>query len=177
MITEINIRKATHADIDTMIQIEISAATLFSTLPSEFLKKLPNDIPNRNQHFYNAMISSDMSWVICVNRLVAGFICTTYIPKENTLHIYEFNVAQTFQMKGLGKQLLNFIINIGRQKGFLRLTLTTFKHVQWNAPFYASNGFVIMDETLLNNRLQDILKEEHDLGFPDNSRCAMQLLL
>ncbi|RUQ46321.1 GNAT family N-acetyltransferase, partial [Corynebacterium pseudodiphtheriticum] len=49
------------------------------------------------------------------------------------------------------------------------VTLTTFKHVPWNAPFYTRLGF--KPET--DPRLAQILADEYAHGFEPGSRCAM----
>lgn len=60
-----------------------------------------------------------------------------------------------------------------RAKGLLAITLTTFKNVPWNAPFYARLGFEQLPEATLAPRLAAILAEEYRRGFAPGSRCAM----
>jgi hypothetical protein len=51
------------------------------------------------------------------------------------------------------------------------LTLTTFRHVAWNAPFYARYGFVELPADS-DGRLKAILIRETAHGLPN--RCAMR---
>lgn len=169
------IRKATNSDIERMSEIENSAAELFSVLPSEFLQKLPEDIPPRSDSFYHSMISLESSWVICAGEEIAGFICTGKVPEQNCLHIYELAVARSFQRKGLGGNLLRFVIAWASKERIAKLTLTTFIDVPWNAPFYCALGFAIINDGALDERLQRILQDEVAMGLPGETRCAMEL--
>jgi len=55
------------------------------------------------------------------------------------------------------------------------LTLTTFRNVPWNAPFYARLGFEKM--TTLTPELRRKREEETAHGFAYETRCAMHLPL
>lgn len=57
------------------------------------------------------------------------------------------------------------------------MTLTTFRDVPWNAPFYARRGFELLDDTTIGERLQTILEKEAGHGLPRARRCAMRWLV
>lgn len=174
---DITIRNAVYLDIRRMMEIEKSATGLFSTLPIEFLQKLPEEIPPQSESFYQSIIQLDMSWVLCVRKEVVGYICTEKMVNQNTLHIHEIDVARPFQGMGLGSKLLRFVIDWARGRHIPRLTLTTFKEVPWNAPFYSKLGFEIMDTNSVDTYLQNLLQAEVRFGLPEETRCAMVLEL
>jgi N-acetylglutamate synthase-like GNAT family acetyltransferase len=58
--------------------------------------------------------------------------------------------------------------------GIKALTLTTFRNVPWNEPYYRRLGFVTLDSTELNPRLKAILRSEGQAGMPIAQRCAMR---
>lgn len=60
-------------------------------------------------------------------------------------------------------------IEHARAQHLRAVTLTTFKHVPWNAPFYRRLGFAIH----VDPRLETILADEYAHGFEPGSRCAM----
>jgi hypothetical protein len=60
-------------------------------------------------------------------------------------------------------------------KGLTSLTLTTFRDVPWNAPFYARLGFEYVTE--LTPELRQKREEETAHGLAFDSRCAMRLPL
>ncbi len=56
-------------------------------------------------------------------------------------------------------------------------TLTTFRDARWNAPFYASLGFMEAPLDDACPRLGAILAREARLGLDPARRCAMKLSL
>lgn len=60
-------------------------------------------------------------------------------------------------------------------KGLASLTLTTFRDVPWNAPFYARLGFEMI--TTLTPELREKREEETAHGLAYDARCAMRLPL
>jgi len=57
--------------------------------------------------------------------------------------------------------------------GFSALTLTTFRDVPWNAPFYARLGFVEIAEPEEHLRLSSELENEARAGLKPAQRVAM----
>jgi GNAT superfamily N-acetyltransferase len=86
------------------------------------------------------------------------------------LHIDEFDVARAHQGRGLGRRMLAHVIEWTRAAGFESLSLTTFRSVPWNGPFYASCGFAEWPEGV-----PEILAAEAAKGLQD--RIAMRLAL
>lgn len=82
------------------------------------------------------------------------------------------DVEQGRQGQGVGRRLIQHVIAWAKAEGFARLSLTTFRSVPWNGPFYASLGFVEDDRP---PALQAILRTEAEKGLAD--RCAMILAL
>lgn len=93
----------------------------------------------------------------------------------DALHIVELAVAREFQRRGLGRLLLDFVADAARARGLRAMTLTTFRHVAWNAPFYARYGFVELREAELAARLRQTVQAEERRGLPN--RCAMRFPL
>ena len=53
------------------------------------------------------------------------------------------------------------------------MLLTTLRDVPWNAPFYASEGFVELPLAQCGPQLRATLQQEAALGFPMQLRVAM----
>jgi hypothetical protein len=66
-------------------------------------------------------------------------------------------------------------IEHARAQALRSITLTTFREVPWNGPFYRSLGFQVLSPEELEPRLRDILDDETQRGFPAEERCAMRL--
>jgi GNAT superfamily N-acetyltransferase len=91
------------------------------------------------------------------------------------LHIDELDVLREHQGRGIGRRLLAHAIDHARARGLARLSLTTFRAIAWNAPFYASLGFVEWDPDDAPDSIRKALEKEAAFGLKD--RCAMKLEL
>lgn len=63
-----------------------------------------------------------------------------------TAHLQQLAVDHAHGRRGLGAALVNACCERARQRGYNQLSLTTFRDVPYNAPWYARLGFVIIDE-------------------------------
>ena len=79
------------------------------------------------------------------------------------------------QGRGTGRALVAAAVDEGQRRRLPAITLTTFRTIPWNAPFYARIGFVEIAGAALNARLAAVLKREWRRGLSD--RCAMRLAI
>ena len=103
-----------------------------------------------------------------------GFLVTEPVGRE--LHVYEFSVHPDWQGRGVGAALLRGCIIDAGNSGFSAITLTTFREVPWNAPFYRRHGFVDVDPAD-HARLAAELSKEEAHGMPPGSRVGMSRAL
>ena len=87
------------------------------------------------------------------------------------LHIDELDVQQDQQGEGLGRRLLGHVRDWARAKGMALLSLTTFRSIPWNAPYYVRFGFREWDPAEAPEDVQRALRREAANGLSD--RCAM----
>ena len=73
------------------------------------------------------------------------------------------------------RALVHHVAEWSRASGFETLTLTTFRHLPWNAPFYASVGFAEIPERDRGPELREALAKEATNGFDPSKRVAMRL--
>ncbi len=64
------------------------------------------------------------------------------------------------------QKLLGHAASLAAADGLPALTLTTFAHVPWNAPYYVRCGFRVLDDAELTPGLRAIREREASLG-PD----------
>jgi GNAT superfamily N-acetyltransferase len=88
-------------------------------------------------------------------------------------HLEEMDVHPDHGRQGIGSQLLSAVINWARAAGFPGVTLITFRHLQWNAPFYERHGFVQLDGEDANGGLRELIREEVEAGLEPRNRIAM----
>jgi len=149
--------------------IEHSAAQAFLSLP-EFAWLAQESGISREQHQH--CIAQNNSWVAVAGQQPVGFILTETL--EDSLFIVELSVANEWQNQGIGRRLLALTASAAEQRGLLALTLTTFRAVPWNAPFYQRQGFAILDDAQLTQGLRQKLENEAAHGLRREIRCAMR---
>ena len=91
------------------------------------------------------------------------------------LHIDELDVQDGQHGKGLGKRLLRHARDWARANGLSSLSLTTFRSIPWNAPYYASFGFREWPPDEAPASVRQALRNEASKGLCD--RCAMVMAL
>ena len=60
---------------------------------------------------------------------------------DGALHLEELDVLPSWGRRGIGRALVATVLTAARDAGLPAVTLTTFRDVPWNAPFYARLGF------------------------------------
>jgi GNAT superfamily N-acetyltransferase len=110
-------------------------------------------------------------WVALVEGRPEAFLGAS--ASGERLHIDEFAVAAEHQGKGLGRRMLAHCIEAARSRGFRLISLTTFRDVPWNAPFYASAGFEPWPDPPAD--IAEKLADERRRGL--KNRLAMRLVL
>ncbi|WP_435418584.1 GNAT family N-acetyltransferase [Parerythrobacter aurantius] len=163
-----HLRLARPGDAEQMPAIEARAGRLFDTI--EGLAGLAGQhiVPvERLQRF----IRKGHCLVAHVGERMAGWLANEPFGRE--LHIWEFNVDPDFQQRGIGAGLLRACLIDAANSGFKAVTLTTFRDVPWNAPFYHRLGFDEVTALDAHPRLAGELAVEVDHGLPADRRCAM----
>ena len=163
-----SLRLARPSDADAMPAIEAAAGALFDTV--EGLAEIAGRdtvSPERLQRY----IRKGHSLVSHVGDRMAGFLANE--PFRRELHLWELSVHPDFQRRGIGAGLLRACQIDARNSGFRAITLTTFRDVAWNAPFYARLGFEEVTALDAHPRLASELSLEADQGLPSERRCAM----
>lgn len=168
---DITIRQTQIDDATKLPAIEQSAGQLFSTL--EDLRWISESgVQSVEKHL--AFIDQQGHWVaVNGDNEPVGFIMTIALPES--LFIYELSVSQDWQNRGIGKLLIQKVKDKAKVHKFDSVTLTTFRHVPWNAPYYQRLGFSILPESEIPHSLQEILDDEVERGgFVKETRCAMK---
>ena len=170
-VPDIVIRPAHANDAALLPSVEGAAGALFRTLPElAWVADEPLGAPED----FLPLIAAGTVWVAeAAQAGVIGELRAEICGGD--LHILELAVAADFQQRGIGRRLLNAARDAARERGLKALTLTTFRHVAWNAPFFARYGFVELAAAEIDARLAEIVGAEEARGLPN--RCAMRMRL
>lgn len=105
----------------------------------------------------------------------AGFAICEEI--DGCLYVRELDVHPGHAGQRLGARLLDAASALARQRGLPALTLTTFRSVPWNAPYYARLGFAEMREDEIGAGLAMVLARQQAAGLDMANRVAMKRLV
>lgn len=166
--SEFAIRLAHPSDAASFHAVEEDASVLLAEHPSLAGIPLP---PSLSVEAYGAMIEARQCLAATSGEQVIGIAAARRYGRE--LHLHELSVARAFQGQRIGTTLLGALKIDARNSGLRAITLHTFREIPWNAPFYARQGFVIVDDLDAHPRLAQGLQAALDAGLPRDMRCAM----
>lgn len=148
--------------------IEIAGATMFAPhLPPDAPLAEPYSIP----HFAQAADDGRLLVIEDGAGMLRGF--ALLIEDDEAVHIAEIDVLPDCQGRGLGARLLDGVSVWGAARGLRRITLTTFRHVPFNQPYYERRGFAEIALGEGGPALQAEAAFQATLGYGPESRSAM----
>lgn len=102
---------------------------------------------------------------------VVGFVLL--LPLDGALHVEQVTVVPAFAGYGIGRELMRAAEDVARGQAFQRLTLTAFRDVAFNGPFYESLGWQALADHELTPGLLRVRAEERAAGLDRWPRHAM----
>ena len=131
-----SIRSARAADIPALSAIELAAAQLLRGYAPESVLAETTD----ERRFADAARDGRL-WVALDGNMPVGFALVEMLA-DDLPHLEELDVDPSHGRRGLGTALVRAVCEWATVSGYVMLTLTTFRAVAWNLPFYARLGFV-----------------------------------
>jgi GNAT superfamily N-acetyltransferase len=117
-----------------------------------------------------------MLWVaVAPDDAPVGFAYTRWLGDEP--HLEELDVHPEHGRRGLGAQLVRAFLSWARSRGATGVTLSTFRDIPWNEPFYARLGFRALAAAELTAPMRELIASETRKGLPANRRVLMRLAL
>jgi GNAT superfamily N-acetyltransferase len=95
-----------------------------------------------------------------------GFAQVTEV--DESAHLEQLAVLPGYGRLGYGRQLVHAAADEARRRGYPQISLRTFAGVPWNAPFYASCGFVQSEP--MSHFQHELVGAEKELGLPTHGR-------
>ncbi len=167
------IRDANERDVPLLAGIEARAASRFADVGLPAAAALPLHDPSAL-----LVAAGEKRLLVAVDHedVAVGFALLEAHP-DGDAHLLELDVEPTHGGKGLGRALLAASADWARSRGLRRLTLTTFRDIPFNAPFYTRVGFRALAPEEAGPRLGTILETEVRLGVALSPRVAMVMPL
>jgi len=88
-------------------------------------------------------------------------------------HLDEMDVLPAHGRNGIGTRLVQTVIDWAESHGHDLLTLVTFRHLPWNAAFYARLGFETVLAGDVGQEMNELLAEERSAGIKLENRVVM----
>ena len=170
------IRDARETDLAQLPAIEQAADALFRTLPDAAERERDAD-PERNRgvsvETFRERFAEGRLWVaVDAGDRPVGFLMAGIV--DGQAHLEEMDVIPEHGRRGIGTALMERGCRWVTETGFHTVTLTTDRHVPWNAPFYARLGFEILEPAAFTPELAAIYEREIARGNSRDRRVAMR---
>ena len=119
-----------------------------------------------------AHIDTGRAWVATQDGILVGFVVVDIL--DGGAHIEDLAVAPPAERRGHGARLLEMASRWAPIAGLAGVTLTTFRDVPWNAPWYERRGFRVIDPDEITPQLRGRRDEEDARGLPADLRVVMR---
>jgi predicted N-acetyltransferase YhbS len=106
---------------------------------------------------------------------VVGYVLAEMI--DVTPHVGELAVLPAHGRQGLGRRLVVAVLDWARARNAASVTLSTFRDLAWNGPFYAKLGFRAIAADELPAELRALVERERSYGLPVEQRVVMRCAL
>lgn len=93
---------------------------------------------------------------------------------DDHAHLAQLSVVPEHGGRGIGTALLDAVAAWATARGDAEVTLTTFRAVPFNAPFYAKRGFVELADADWTMTIRDLVAEEAAHGLDPTTRAVMR---
>ncbi|PWC07173.1 GNAT family N-acetyltransferase [Mycetocola zhujimingii] len=158
------VRQARADDLEILEAIENEADALFVSVFSIAGWRPAPSYAKPSQENGFILVASDT-----LGSDAIGFAHVLEVPGGG--HLEQLSVRPSAARRGHGRALVEAVKSESRLRGYERVTLRTFAHVPWNAPFYLSCGFIERDPD--SDFLRDLLLAEQQQGLGYGRRVQM----
>lgn len=111
-------------------------------------------------------------WVVLADQVPVGF-AHVVVYEPGVAHLEELDVHPEHGRRGLGRRLVGTVCAWAVERGFRAVTLTTFRDVPWNMPFYERLGFVAVPSGEITPALLSVVIDEYRRGLDPQRRVVM----
>ena len=164
-----SIRAARLEDVETMREIERAAGRLFSEIGMDDVAAHAAPDPVTLGKY----IQQQRAWIAMADDQPVGYALVDVL--DGCGHLEQVTVHPSYGRQGLGRMLIQSVVDWAEARELPAITLLTFRDVPWNGPYYASLGFAPLADAELTPGLRALRAHESELGLDRESRHAMRL--
>ena len=165
----IAIRTARADDLPVLQQIEIEAGRAFADIGMD---AVASDDPFSIAVLLD-YLDAGRAWVaVDGDDRPVGYIVVDLVA--GNAHIEQVSVRPGFGRRGIGRALIDHVATWARAREMPAVTLTTFRDVAWNAPYYERCGFRMLRPDEVTAELGAIRHHEAQIGLDQWPRVCMR---
>lgn len=161
------IRLATDDEVEALPMMQVAAGQLFRGLDMALVA----DGPAPEVADFGRAQQAGRLLVAVQAGDVVGFVLLDVL--DAALHVEQVTVAPGHGGRGIGRQLMLSAEELAREQGFDRMTLTAFRDVPFNGPFYESLGWRALPGDSVTPGLAAARRLERAAGLDAWPRQAM----
>jgi predicted N-acetyltransferase YhbS len=163
------IRPATPGDLPALDRVESRASELYSGL-------VPEEIPLDNvppETLRDACENGRLFVAEARDGAVVGFGLLLLLD-DGSVHLEELDVLPEHGRRGIGRALIDACSRAARSHGYTTLTLSTYRDVPFNAPYYTRLGFRALEPQEVTAALARVVEIERKKGLDRAPRVLMR---
>jgi GNAT superfamily N-acetyltransferase len=159
-------------ELEALVAIERDAGALFATVG---MPEIAHDDPGSPAEL-EPFRAAGHAWVAvdADDRPIAYLVSAVV---DDRAHVEQVSVAPAHAHRGLGAALIDHLASVAAAEGRAALTLTTFRDVPWNAPYYERLGFRVVAPADQGPELAALVAEEAERIPGHAPRVAMRRAL
>src|SRR5262249_1929592 len=154
-----SIATARERDLLSLPAIELAAARLLVGHAPESVLSETTDVSKLARLYREGHL-----WVALADDRPVGF-AQVEVFEAGCAHLDELDVHPDHGRRGLGPRLVGAVCDWACREHFDWVTLSTFRDVPWNMPFYARLGFTVVPSSALSSALVRVVADETRRGL------------
>ncbi|UTP38631.1 GNAT family N-acetyltransferase [Phenylobacterium sp. LH3H17] len=166
MTHDLRLRAAEPGDIQAVRAIERASARRFLDTDRAWLA---DDEPTDAETLAERVAENGLL-VACEGEVPVAFVMFRQV--EGCGYVEQVDVLPSHERRGIGARLIAAVADLARARGWPALTLSTFKDVPFNAPYYRRLGFE--DVEVLTPGMAEIRAEHEARGLDESTRVFMR---
>ncbi len=153
------VRPARNSDVDELRTVERAAGEAFRLLG---MHSVADDEPPSTAAL-RRFIDAGRAWVVERGDQVAAYVIADIV--DGCVHVEQVSVHPDHAHQRLGATLIDHLAAWSIDHGYPALTLTTFRDVPWNGPYYERCGFHWMADPDITPGLRELRSREAAHGL------------
>ena len=168
MTSNYTIAAARVEDLPRLAAIELAAARLLAGSAPESVLNETTSLETLKRAQRDGHL-----WVALANDVPVGFAHVELVARD-AVHLEEIDVHPDHSRRGVGTRLVLHVCEWAAGQEYQSVTLTTFRDVAWNMPWYARLGFAVVPPERLSTGLRTVVDDESRRGLDPSRRVVMK---